>query len=104
MEALLTDGGDAHGEGAEGAGLAGQAALPPVCGCRGNGWMQDAYLSPANLCCLISDISKLELESDLTADLARTSLTKPSPMLVSGSATTRRGGCKAAAGSLAGKD
>lgn len=44
--------------------------------------MWDACLCPANLCCLISGISKLELESDLTADVARTSLTKPNRMLV----------------------
>lgn len=39
-------------------------------------WAQDAYLGPATLCHLISDISKLELESDITADFTRTSLTK----------------------------
>uniref|UniRef100_A0A8C5T6L6 Uncharacterized protein n=1 Tax=Malurus cyaneus samueli TaxID=2593467 RepID=A0A8C5T6L6_9PASS len=43
----------------------------------GTGWIQDVYWCPGSLCCLILDISKLELESDLTTDVARTSLTKP---------------------------
>lgn len=69
--------GDLLGEGTEWAGLAGQDAPPPVCLCCGTGWMQDVYSCLAGLRCLILDISKLELESDLAADVARTSLTKP---------------------------
>lgn len=44
--------------------------------CHGIGWVQDAFWCPASLRCLIADISKLKLESDLAADVARTSLTK----------------------------
>lgn len=63
------------GEGTEWAGLAGQVPLQQLG--RGTGWVQDVCWCPASPCCLITDISTLELESDLAADVARTSLTKP---------------------------
>lgn len=59
---------------------------------------------PTSSTAFISSISKLELESDLITDLARTSLTEPSRTLALGVGATRSGGCKAAVGSLAGKD
>lgn len=87
--------GDMLGEGTEWAGLAGQDAPPAVCLCWGTGWMQDVYWCPASLSCLILAISKLELESDLAADVGRTSLTKPYQTLGLGVGATRRGVCKA---------
>lgn len=84
---------DGLGERTEWAGLAGQVPLQQL-GC-GTGWVQDVYWCPASPCCLITDISKLELESDLAADVARTSLTKPYRMLGLGVGATRRGACKA---------
>jgi len=88
-----------RGEGAEWAGLGGQAAPPLVCECGGTGWMRTCVPpTPTALYPILPN-----LESDLTADLARTGLTKPNQMLVLRVGATRRGGCKAAAGSLAGK-
>lgn len=66
--------GNVLGEGTEWAGLAGQVLLQQSVPWHWVGAM--CYWCPASLRCLIADISKLELESDLSADVARTSLTK----------------------------